>query len=806
MIFGRAGSNAVPGIPGDDTAGVQTTTQSLYTTTIAGSNAFADLKARAKVYMTATTGSEATPSMTFYVPTWSSTNSTVVEDSRDDPYEVRLDGEGPRFGMPRRPTPLAGQNDDSPFTLAEFERILRPGDSDAVQLPQRLAAGLEGAAQRARTMITSESWDTPALTGAAARVLEDAIANPARMPAIVYSSTSWLSGTSTRNVIPAEVAAGLRFNINRPVAGGTTAAALAEQHEYCKDLYTLVMALSGTSGAVTPAQAAQWAVNVLDFRDEDSRMTGFEYDAVPSNGWDVDGLVSSTTGSTRAVAWGAERPEFVITETAAFNNTDTNTQQLFVTLHRPPQSARVIGTSGTTPVELPDPMIGGATIDLARLAGTTPIWQLRFQPNSAVQFNAVAASTTQNQVLVSGSATVTVVGNTTAAAPISANGYLCVHSASPQQFSVAVTPHPVVSGSFLPPSTGLVTLERLADPSRPNSADNPYVPVDTAQVFLNTLPLVPPATLQTNQRTRPAAMGAKPMAGFWAQLWTGTSNSTLRSYEVGTPAAPWFHWPNRPFVSQAELALIASGTVPNRAGTDHILANHDFPPQSLAMLPLTSGTILVSGGLTPTTTSGSATLGQLILDATYVPTRFAGNAVPVTGTTTDPLGFSEPGHNTLPRWREPGRVNVNTIITGTGATDAIVWAALTGSASLVNPFMTATTSPANSTPARTIGQLLSLRNTPNQQVDMPPNPPTDPRGLNPFLAASLPVRLANTATVRSNVFAVWISVRITDTSANAALPVTKRMFAIIDRSIPVGYAPGQDLNVRDCIRLKRYID
>jgi hypothetical protein len=81
-----------------------------------------------------------------------------------------------------------------------------------------------------------------------------------------------------------------------------------------------------------------------------------------------------------------------------------------------------------------------------------------------------------------------------------------------------------------------------------------------------------------------------------------------------------------------------------------------------------------------------------------------------------------------------------------------------------------------------------------------------PRDRNPFFAYAQAIRLANTATIRSQVFAVWITVRITDDSPNAPSPVTKRMFAIIDRSIPVGYAPGQDLNVRDTIRLKRYLD
>ena len=809
-LVGRSGSNAAPGIAGDDIQGGQTTTQPLYLTTVAGTvpwSSVADLKARTKVSMTPPTSGTVTPQLKFFHPTWSGTSNDAV----DDPYEIRLDAEAPKFGMPRRPAAAAGHNDDSPFTLGELERILRPGDADAPQLPQRLAAGLEDAAQRSRVMITTESWDTPALTGGPARLVErfmtgtNSLTNARFMPVLAYGgTTSWISGTASgRNVMSAETAAGLRFNINRPVTSGTTPQALSEQHEYCKDLYTLVRALSGTSPAITPAIAAQWVANVLDFRDEDSRLTGFEYDTDLSDGWNVDGLLTTTAETDRAVAWGAERPEFVITETAAFHNTESDARQMFVTLHRPARTATVNGNSTTTAIEQPDPAIGGTNIDLGKLAGASPVWQLRFGPSQAVQFNAVAAATPQNQFLASGSTSVSVnvnvVGNTTAAAPVAADGYLCVHSASPAEFTVGVPGHPVVSGSFALMASGSVTLERLADPSRANAADNPYVPVDSALVTVNTITPPTPPTLTTTRRASPSASLTNAMAGFWRQQWSGTTNTLLAPYVVGTPAAAWFHWPNRPFVSQAELALVAGGTTAGRLSTDQALADFDFPTLSLAT---STTSIPIPFGLTNTTTSGSMQLGHLILEATYVPTRFAGNAVTATGTTIEPLGFSEPGHNVLPKWREPGRVNANTIVTGTGPTDAIVWAALTGNASGTNPFLTATTS----NPARTIGQLLSLNASGTLPLSMPLIPATDPRGLNPFLAAGQPIRLANTATVRSNVFAVWVSVRITDDSPNAPPPVTKRLFAIVDRSIPVGYVAGQDWNVRDCIRLKRYVD
>ena len=79
---------------------------------------------------------------------------------------------------------------------------------------------------------------------------------------------------------------------------------------------------------------AQWAINVVDFRDPDSIMTGFEVDLNPFNGWDVDGnpntveTVEEGTPSRnmREVFWGVERPELLITETLATH--DRRTQDL----------------------------------------------------------------------------------------------------------------------------------------------------------------------------------------------------------------------------------------------------------------------------------------------------------------------------------------------------------------------------------------------------------------------------------------------------------------------------------------------
>jgi hypothetical protein len=297
---------------------------------------------------------------------------------------------------------------------------------------------------------------------------------------------------------------------------------------------------------------------------------------------------------------------------------------------------------------------------------------------------------------------------------------------------------------------------------------------------------------------------------------------------------PWFHWPNRPFISQAELALVPTGS----SSTDGVLANYSFPTNSLANIT------------TPITVSATtATLGSLILDATFVPSRFAENAVTITGSSITVVGLDKLQANHFSKWREPGKVNINTIIsgttvqTGTNATlDDIGWTTLMGNTYMANPFIPkpaigptgtipaqpAVTSPDHPTipavpatpanphgtpaqpasPAQSISQVLSLSGSggPIATQEFTSGTSFFPRDKNAFFPYAQAIRLANTATVRSNVFAVWITVKITDDSPNAPSPVTKRLFAIIDRSIPVGYSPNQDLNVRDTIRLKRYLD
>jgi len=156
-----------------------------------------------------------------------------------------------------------------------------------------------------------------------------------------------------------------------------------------------------------------------------------------------------------------------------------------------------------------------------------------------------------------------------------------------------------------------------------------------------------------------------------------------------------------------------------------------------------------------------------ILEVTGVPSRYAST---VTATA---------GGRTFNRWREPGRVNVNTCDQG-------VWAAVVGPGP--NPFRVA--------PAKSMGDILL--NTPG----VFPGPGEDTKTLNRPLAN----RLATIATCRSHVFAVWITLELVDPDIRGGSPTLHRLFAIVDRSVPAGFARGQDLNARDTVRLLRYLE
>lgn len=97
-----------------------------------------------------------------------------------------------------------------------------------------------------------------------------------------------------------------------------------------RHLYVLMMALTrdatfpsvDSTIPIVPGQMelyrarriAQWAVNVIDYRDPDSIMTRFVFDPVPFDGWAPD------ASNPAHIVWGVEQPELLFSESMAFHD------------------------------------------------------------------------------------------------------------------------------------------------------------------------------------------------------------------------------------------------------------------------------------------------------------------------------------------------------------------------------------------------------------------------------------------------------------------------------------------------------
>jgi hypothetical protein len=677
-----------------------------------------DLQTQTRAYLQPPAGNAGVPTLTFFTP------SNAINDLQSSPYDLRLDSDGPRSAAIRNAV------GDNPFTVAELERILRQFDADATSLPQRFATLLDGYAERSRMTITTDSWDTPALTGSVLKKVRDFMRQfPApTAPTSIVPGASEVYGT-----ISPDVTAGLRFDINRPLEHPAVPAGLlpSVKERYCQHLYTLLVALGQPAGVGT----AQWVANVCDFRDLDSAMTRFRIDGTITDGWSpqADGQF----------VFGAERPDVVITETVGWSGS------LFVTLHHPWSAVRVDAGNASVATEVVDAALGtNNSVELTKKSGTASVWRLRVEGGAAVGLGDAAAA-----------------GQSVSLGP---NAYAVVQTADS---SGTVIPNKITLPALVAPPAGTVVLERLADPAKALNNDqtsndfNPYVVVDRA-----------PFTVAQDQNS--AQKQRRSSVSFWKQAWSASGpGDTVPA--VYPSLAPWFHWPNRPFVSVAELALVPPGDASG------MLASFTLP---------TAGTPLP----TPVADPASG-----IFDAVHVPSRFATTVLPFGGANdvlTPLIATEKVASNGIPRWREPGRVNVNTIAPNTGNSvsvlDDAVWKATVGDGGPpANPF-------ANN-PADSITKLLALGAAGGAPYF---DAPVASRDGDAFFNYTTANRVANAGTIRSHVFAVWITLKTTDTSAGAPAETYNRMFAIVDRSIPVGFNKGANLNVRDTIRLQRFLE
>jgi len=780
-VDGRYGRVPVPGAQGNDLPSARG--ELVY-----GGHPLVDLKSMMRVELeTSQNSRSAVPKMVYYCPDW--TKAGYV----DDPYELRLDDNAPRPASLRSSTSSATTPNDNPFTLADLEGVLRQFDIDAPTVSPRLAVALDAASQRSRMLVTTDSWDTPGLTGAVATEINAYIKGLACDPGEVMSP---------------DVLAGLRFDLNRPFMTGTAEAASKE--DFCKHLFTLLVALGRPADATT----AQWAANVVDFRDPDSKFTRFQFDTTPEDGWNKPRASGTTTASdpgwnSANVVWGVERPEVVLAQTLAWRE-ENNLQagELFVSLHRPWMAEMIQARGLPTPVDVLDPSLASSknanVLDLSKRVGNDPIWRLRFDEAGKFGRFDPPQQNDSHPAFPVGCKTFT----STDSADMPPNSYLVVQPKTPtneirvasglQQFKISKggtfrSEKWSGAGNDQPGADTMIFLERLADPSQPwNATTNPFVVVDQLGIKIVNRSGIDPNNWRSFFRDPP----------FWRHRpFTKIMRGEITPLDA--EATNWLPWPNRALISHAELLLVPPGD------TLSMFTDYDIPKNKKASNPYY---------FLPT---------PKLLDAAIVPSRFSGSQVSV-----DPAGLAAVGMNRIPynqlsRLREPGRVNLNTV-TADDVWDAVVAGPLTtasGSASPLKPRAASSgtnqgavgaAAPAElvASCATSTGELLSLRGsgTGSRGGAVTTGFARDTQAalatsgtLNPAHQLYTANRLANTTTIRSHVFAVWVTLRESVDQDPASFRY-HRAFYIVDRSIPVAHEAGNNHNVWDCVRVRRIIE
>ena len=734
---------------------------------------------------------------------------------QNSPYKMRLDHSAGRVNERDN-----SYTRDAIFSLTELERVLRLYDNNANALPQRLAALLHSDLEQSQQIITTDSWDTPAIVG---KHPDDS--EPIKDKIVEYFRSKSLDPYV---FLSPDVSAGLRFDINRPCSTH------AQKQRYCKDLFVLLVSL----GAQADADLAQWVVNVMDYRDPDSTITSFEWDEDFTDGWDPESNatnpVDPTDPSKRNPVFGSEKPELVLAQTLGWNDPpgQGSDGELFAVIYRPKgESVRVPGSS--SPIEyapLDEALSVSSTdndLDLGKILtggdATTPIWRLHYYelsdpddpfsitgPEKYVLFSTVGTLEPNHNLNPNVGPIVPHGLDNASASQITPSNdedhlgpgdYLVVGPDSSTQVTVDTTDQRVAA---LPIEYGaemqiddagragngryVVTLERLRDPDQAfDITNNPYVPIDSVSV-------------KWNNKNSNYKSFARQDPDFWETPQTAVNdnpNSDRLPYsDVLNPTQlKPLSWPNRPFISQVELACIPPGTgrdifdnirLPVPSDDDYYyLTDTDPAPFNNAVTGETQEQI-----------------AERLLAVTYVPSRFKGSSIKVTPSDLSSVGFENWPADApqLPTWREAGRVNVNLVprevAPASGYEQHRVWKALLGKS--VTDSVAGASSPFSS--AESIHELLAVNETDQLYFDTASSQSTE----HPVLGYRTAIKLGNVGTIRSNVFAVWITLRVTNTQTQAT--TSHRLFAIVDRSIPVAFAPGQNLNSANTIRLKRYLD
>lgn len=298
-----------------------------------------------------------------------------VGETTNTPYLLDMSRDVGR-GLDSNATPTPK---DNLFSASELERFLRGFDYDAGNLPNRLMNLIGGGSAEQQFVFrsaTTDSWDTPVL-GVISLQGSTGPITVKHISELVPSNLR--TQTLLKTVIPPDMLAGLRFNINWPFgdgkdnnnnyvvdeAGETDANVNLSQgldlnadnainssdnpyarQQMAKYLYVLMSLINDPGLKFDPSTAsnadklnheirqqriAQWAVNAVDFMDADNVMTCFEYDVyIGKNesgqyGWDTnaDGILRAsdlTAGGDLRVVWGVEQPALLLTEAFAWHD------------------------------------------------------------------------------------------------------------------------------------------------------------------------------------------------------------------------------------------------------------------------------------------------------------------------------------------------------------------------------------------------------------------------------------------------------------------------------------------------------
>ena len=360
---------------------------------------------------------------------------------------------------------------------------------------------------------------------------------------------------------------------------------------------------------------------------------------------------------------------------------------------------------------------------------------------------------------------------------------------------------------------------------------------------------------------------------------------------VGMPGQPfpWLTWNNRPYVSPLELMLVPtarSSKLLTNAGNTTSDPNYDkyfriLPsgtPNPYAPGPLRSNITppdpypTLTGANVPyphllnffqSEATGTTTSPQFhrILEYLNVPSWYTGTDIQAApGAASGGAGSHafHPPYNRISTYREPGRINLNTIYQPevfTGLMNGFPFPPTLGNqfirsrrgydylANPADPLAPNAAFPSEfAMPFRSFGGA-SLTPTPYDReinatlLRADPTDQTKPlfqydsasaaeeTNRNPYFRYEGLQRLGNLVTTRSNVFAVWMTVgyfEVTPGGIDATHADGFRLgrelgsdtgeidrhraFFMIDRTIPVGFQRGQDLNVEKAILVDRYIE